>query len=804
MHKRMMKYGGALFFAGVLALTGCQGDKGPAGPAGANGEDGQDGQDGLPGEPGQPGQPGQGGVGGELKLVIDGVTTVGGVATVTFTIYPAVKACPTGTCVDGLAHLSQKTIYAGEFDPATNTFPEASRYNFGSWKFKALTADGKGAVFTGTKAATYAVEGSAHGYVYGYVGTQTVLPSKGHYQFPDEVSSAAKVYGTVAYESVANVQGCETCHIPPYSKHGYRQARVEGLNDFVACKACHTDQRGGTDQIFQMFADDPAAAKALLDAAGEDDPAYTAEQLAMYEYKATVVNDTHMSHAMEFAYPQSMANCVACHDGKLDRIFANDKLTLNTCKSCHAVTGPDALTNPTWLAKRAPALTEIMPQSREEHQNLYANGGNTAKCNMCHANKFAGWHNGGYDKAVYTSAGARYAETIKTEITSATLAGTALTINFSIPAPATVTAKPVVVVSLYGYDTKDFLASGHSVTGLEGDFAKGTTSPLPIVVGATAGTFVATADLSNWTGYAAALADGSLKRAEIAILPHAYLANGTEVAIGGVSKTFDLVNNVVVSDDAAYGRDIVAVEKCNACHDTLGVTFHTPAYGSAGVVGCRVCHTNLSGGSHLEMQSRNIDSYVHAIHSMQYFDLGKTIRNSVPQKAAIDYADPVQALGYDHHVESTYPNFSTLNCESCHNPGKYNVPDQFRSLPGLQSPSADAEGISHYPRDIGSVPSYVTGPASRACGGCHRAVLINEDAAGELAAFNAHVGAFGTLVVNGTGVLDGVMQNIAAMVGGPAAILPAPAGTQIESCSVCHPNVGAEHQSAFNRWADGL
>ena len=30
-------------------------------------------------------------------------------------------------------------------------------------------------------------------------------------------------------------------------------------------------------------------------------------------YTTTVMNDVHMSHAMEFPYPQSMSNCVTCH-----------------------------------------------------------------------------------------------------------------------------------------------------------------------------------------------------------------------------------------------------------------------------------------------------------------------------------------------------------------------------------------------------------------------------------------------------------------------------------------------------------
>ena len=57
-----------------------------------------------------------------------------------------------------------------------------------------------------------------------------------------------------------------------------------------------------------------------------------------------------------------------------------------------------------------------------------------------------------------------------------------------------------------------------------------------------------------------------------------------------------------------------------------------------------MCHITKSGGSHLEMQSRSIDSYVHAIHSGQAFDV-----------ADIDFKDPVQALKYEHHISMPYP-----------------------------------------------------------------------------------------------------------------------------------------------------
>jgi hypothetical protein len=76
------------------------------------------------------------------------------------------------------------------------------------------------------------------------------------------------------------------------------------------------------------------------------------------------------------------------------------------------------------------------------------------------------------------------------------------------------------------------------------------------------------------------------------------------------------------------------------------------------------------------------------------------------------------------------------------------VPDQTKSLPGILSASDSVDD-----RAIGDVPSYVTGPASRACGSCHRAGLINEDEASELVSFNQHTNQGGYLIEAGD---DGV------------------------------------------------
>ena len=146
------------------------------------------------------------------------------------------------------------------------------------------------------------------------------------------------------------------------------------------------------------------------------------------------------------------------------------------------------------------------------------------------------------------------------------------------------------------------------------------------------------------------------------------------------------------------------------------------------------------------MQSRSIDSYIHAIHSFQAFDVGD-----------IDFADPVQAMHYEHHIEFPFPNHGVTNCDSCHVEGTNDVPDQAKSLPGLLSAS---DQINGWDRKIGEVPVYVTGPASRACGGCHRAVMIKEDEASELISFNLHTSQGGYLIEGGEDASGKLMEII--------------------------------------------
>ena len=674
-----------------------------------------------------------------LELTIDNVTSVpdgAGAfnATMTFTIkkngIPYVDA-------DGLPSLDQKRFYAVTYNSATRMFDNSK-------SFSNPVALGSGQYSVTATGITYAPELS-NSQVYAYIA-DGILDTEGMTLYGD-VSNAGKAFGDVAtYESAANVSGCEKCHGTPYMKHGYRAAVVAGLPDFAACKACHYDTRAGGHQDWQILVDDPARYAQIH--AGD---ALTAEEKTKYAYTATVRNDVHMSHAMEFPYPQSMSNCATCHEGKLGVVLSDDNFEVETCKSCHPVTGPAEGTE----ANRAPALETVMPH-----------GISLGKCTNCHAAGriapvFSKIHTG-YNDVIYTASGQKYSDAIVVTIDSASMAGNKLTFKFSaaespdLAGLEVANIAPTVLVGLYGYDTKHFIIGPHErLTDDNADgkidskdqraleYVVGEEHPRFTTVSAAGGSWEVTADLSIWADM---IANGSVKRAEIAVLPALKTADGATLALNSPSRTFDL--RTYAFDDGFYSPIVKVAVGCNNCHDALATTFHSPDRGG-NIVTCRLCHTTKSGGSHLEMQSRSIDSYVHAIHSFQAFDIGD-----------VNFADPVEKMRYELHIEHTYPNFTIKNCKSCHNEGAFEVPDQDKSLPGVLSA---ADEITTRDRRIGAVPRYITGPASRACGSCHRAELIKEDEAGELIAFNQHTKQGGYLIEGGddyASILDQVIDYI--------------------------------------------
>ena len=210
----------------------------------------------------------------------------------------------------------------------------------------------------------------------------------------------------------------------------------------------------------------------------------------------------------------------------------------------------------------------------------------------------------------------------------------------------------------------------------------------------------------------------------------------------------------------------VDVTKCNACHDALATTFHSADRGGD-ITLCKQCHWPGQDGSHLDMQSRGLGSYVHAFHRFQW-----------PDTDELDFSDNVFLKRYCEHsgpgyegcenwdfIGWVFPYFTIMNCEACHNPGTYNPPDQAESLPARLSDSYqnDIDGVDTMMRKIGDVPAYITGPAGTSCGGCHRAEFIKADDASGLTVFYQHKSQNGYLVEDGgddSGDWEAVVEEI--------------------------------------------
>ncbi|OGD55375.1 hypothetical protein A3K81_03490 [Candidatus Bathyarchaeota archaeon RBG_13_60_20] len=614
-----------------------------------------------------------------------------------------------------------------------------------------LTYNGAGGItstLTSTNPAYATNLGNVNGLIVVYGRDETVgrIPGTRLDQNKYPFAALAETGAGVDYVSAANVASCEKCHTDPYLKHAYIYGQVnnDASTDFYTCKACHLDNAEGGHYEWQLLVDDPVLAAAYLAGTTE----LTPEQEEQYAYTMSVMNDVHMSHAMEFPYPQSISSCVTCHEGKLDVVLSAANFKAEACKSCHPVTGSEE------YGTAGLALKTILPQEIHGTMDL-----DTVDCATCHGagstfGEFKDIHSG-YDEMIYTDSGVRYSEAVTVTVDDASITNNMLTIQFSATESTNIAGidvsdiEPTVLVGLYGYDTKDYVVGPHerdanNVRLLE--YEVGGEHPRFTTVSAAGGSWTVTADLSGWADL---ITNETVKRAEIAVIPTLENADGVILALNAPSRTFDLGANDF--DDDFYSPIVKVADGCNNCHDALATNYHSPDRGG-NIVVCRLCHITKSGGSHLEMQSRSIDSYAHAIHSSQAFDIGD-----------INFADPVEAMHYEHHIEFPYPTHGITNCESCHYEGAYNVPDQSKSLPGVLSASdSPLEGRD---RNIGEVPVYVTGPASRACGGCHRATLINEDEASELVSFYQHTKQGGYLIEGGDDVLatlDMVIDDIMA------------------------------------------
>jgi OmcA/MtrC family decaheme c-type cytochrome len=768
----------------TIAAVGCSGSDGSQGPQGPQGN------------PGDPGTPGKDvtlaakpesctvchtGAGGNHQAIYDAakdasnlsavvndvVTGASSVVTVRFTVtYNGHLATPTE-----FNSFAQKRVAAVTYDSGSRKFDSNTVSFSGRFTANTPTAPFDG-VFVTTGTALAVAPEAGNTVLWGTLAQGSLNYENTLY---DNVANFSWTHGTIDYASNAIASGCQRCHGTPFLKEGYRGLThdITGVADFVACKACHFDTRPGGHQDWARLADDPWSVASA---------AITSAQLAKYAYTASVMNDVHMSHAMELGYPQSMSNCVTCHAGKLTAVLAPANFTIQTCRSCHPVTGP--ADSKDRAAGRAPPLLSIMPAASHPAatvlDRLYADSATAPKaCTDCHdgstAPTFATIHNNGYDAAIYDSAGTAYSSIFQVTIGDAVQSGSTVTISFTasktggLPAldPTTVDSiVPTVLVGLYGYDTKDFIVDPHTkvnnIRQLEWVWGD-ATHPRFKNAAKSGSTYTVDVGLGDW----ATMLASTVTRFEVAVLAKVKDPAANVLVTNAPSKTFWVGSGTLSTETKPA---IVAEASCNKCHEAMA--FHYPE-ASGNIVVCRLCHNVRTGAAHLEMQSRNIDSYVHAIHEFQGFDI-----------QGVDFTNKLKAMRFYKQQNDGFPNGGVVNCRACHvarppgQPVSYDPPANDASLPSIQSVAANIAvrqgwkpGSTRPPytpptftqvtSNIGPIPSFVTGAGSRACGGCHRAYPIKSNKGAALAAFDEHVNTMGFLIPSaGATTLDAAIRDV--------------------------------------------
>jgi hypothetical protein len=400
------------------------GPQGPEGPAGADGADGVDGADGATGATGSTGATGPAGPQGVSytptaepescttchdeagsdhqesydELYQDGVITVTDVNyeytapdthTITFTMTKDGDPFDANDADSLSIYYAPYTGTAFQFEPANRFFSLKGT----------LTHDGAGGI---TSTLTNSDPKYASDFddvdgiiaIYGRDEVVARLPNSRVYQNKYPFAALYETGDGVDYVSAANNDGCEKCHTVPYLKHSYIYGQVDQdpTTDFYTCKVCHVDNYQGGHLDWQLLVDDPMLAVDYI----EDDTVLTAAQEEQYAYVMSLMNDVHMSHAMEFPYPQSMANCATCHEGKLDVTLTDANFNMETCKSCHPITGSEEYGTDEY------AIVNILPSPMHDTMDL-----TTVDCASCHsaasfAPVFSEIHTG-YDTMIYAA-----------------------------------------------------------------------------------------------------------------------------------------------------------------------------------------------------------------------------------------------------------------------------------------------------------------------------------------------------------------------------------------------------------------
>lgn len=674
MHKYLSKQAGAMLLAGVLAMAGCQGEKGAAGSAGGDGPQGPAGPAG-PSGPGATLPPGAG-----LNYAITKAEMVGGKLTITFKATDAQgnpvdvvaqSAKPRFTLASVAADGKNTSVLANDVSGASYTLNGVSTAPavVAPATVKQATYDSKG---------TFTATGVAGEFTYAFYAPVTTDPTTNYVV----AAFGSRVFGGLSYSAattfpfgpsssvrqVVSDSACNACH-GTLVAHGSRKT-------VALCATCHDAQTKDPETNNSV---DFAYMAHKIHAGKELSKGYT-----IVGYNQTVADFA------EVGFPQHLANCTVCHQGK-DAANYKTKLSRAACGSCHdsidfaAGTGHVKMTSDAGCTgchdgTSAPTVEQAhAPVIPPNPGASFTAGGAAGRLNAAFV-AAAGYVPPSADvlsydvKKVYRTtdkhpalvfklkrkaAGATtttdvvfntyQAGTVTDLITGFT--GTA-TAYFAFAVPQDGIAKPADFNATASIAIKRVWNGSLTNGTLSGPDANGyytiTINDVIIPDTATMLTGGLGYDYSLPNGQPLTQIDGTAEFKAAYPYPWTDGTGTTRTGFGGL--IVPIADKSIVGDGYTARRTIVATDKCNACHGFLGVAplFHVGQRNDAPT--CSFCHNpNKATGSASYGWSANAKDFVHAIHAAG--------------KRQVDFTWESSAGADFWNV--TYPN-ALNNCDACH------------------------------------------------------------------------------------------------------------------------------------------
>ncbi|MCD8554468.1 hypothetical protein [Seleniivibrio sp.] len=564
---------------------------------------------------------------------------------------------------------------------------------------------------------------------------------------PDGLGSMSG--GTPAFSrDFVGQEACFKCH---NDKTGIAHG---GRNDVRYCEVCHNTSAFG---VSNPKLDLPALVHGIHNSheMGEDGFEWDTDEF------------------IKIGYPQSMANCVTCHNStpRYTAVTNTSYFTYDTCMTCHS--GWDSFGD------------AVVPSF---HNSMTAANTDPTSCNDSNT-----CHGGAAPDRTFSDL---HGELEKQRSTDVAYSIDSITFNadksttvvwgafhdtdgdgvkdvdetvIDVSKAAATTDGDLLFLQTYKERIVDGLAKSDGVRILVGYYGQGSDDVVVYdeVTSDTIKTAGTDATKSGYTTYAGGVATTKVvpTAANLTNLTKYNVSKGivgiigipwkfnedddtySNVYVKSVTSQFNTDNTAANTAAAARKAVIDYTQGCYDCHgEKVGIAIHgfdepsaeahgfdepsaeARGYTAIGNVdACRICHVPSVAAGHYPQQSRSIDSYLHAIHVGQ----------------------PTFASYGSHTIE--YPQ-NIANCQKCHVAGAYEVPDQTKSLGGIVAAS---EGGT-------TADQAVYGPAAVACGGCHKGAAIAAGNSGEVASLNTHFKTFGYKVLTADmpyiDVLDAVFE----------------------------------------------